>query len=97
MKTTTITVAIETLKILNSLALSKVFQKRGNRFRYSNILQISTVRPSNLVGALLENAIPLLWNSIPEYSRNCTNSNQFPHMILSWNGKKCEFTACNDI
>ena len=43
--------AIEIIKILNSIAprvLSKLLRKRGNvyNFRYSNILQIPTVRTS---------------------------------------------------
>ena len=35
----------------------------------------------------LRNAAPVLWNSLPDDFRNCSNFNQFKGLILSWNGK----------
>lgn len=94
--------AIETFKILNGLAppvLTNLLQKRGNvyNFRYSNILQIPTVRTSKFGKGSFRYAAPVLWNSLPEDFRKCSNFNQFRQMILSWNGKECKCTACNGI
>ena len=96
------TMAIETFRILNSLAppvLTNLLKKRGTvyNFRYSNILQIQTVRTSKFFKSSFRYAAPVLWNSLPEDFRNCSNFNQFRQMILSWNGKECECTACISI
>ena len=96
------TMAIETFRILNSLAppvLTNLLKKRGTvyNFRYSNILQIPTVRTSKFGKSSFRYAAPVLWNSLPEDFRNCSNFNQFRQMILSWNGKECKCTACNSI
>ena len=94
--------AIETFKILNSLAppvSSNLLQKQRNvyNFRFSNILQIPTVRTSKFGKSSFRYAAPVLWNSLPEDFRICTNSNQFRQMMLSWNGKEYKYAACNDI
>ena len=94
------TMAIETFKILNNLAppvLTNILQKRENRynFRYSNILQIPTVRTSKFGKNSFRYAAHVLWNSLPEEFRKCSNFNQFRQMILSWNGKECKCVACN--
>ena len=90
--------AIETFKILNNLAvLTNILQKRENRYylRYSNILQIPNVRTSKFGKNSFRYAAPVLWNSLPEEFRQCTNYNQCRQMILSWNGKECRCVACN--
>ena len=94
------TMAIETFKILNNLAppvLTNILQKRENRynFRYSNILQIPSVRTSKFGKNSFRYAAPVLWNSLPEEFRKSSNFNQFRQMILSWNGKECKCVACN--
>ena len=94
------TMAIETFKILNGLAppvLTNLLQKRGNvyNFRYSNILQIPSVRTSKFGKSSFKYAAPVLWNSLPEDFRKCSNFNQFKQLILSWNGKDCKCIACN--
>ena len=69
------TMVIETFKTLNSLApqvLNNLLQKRENDyiFRYSNILQIPTVRTSKFGKSNFIYAAPVLWNSLPEDFRN---------------------------
>ena len=68
------TMHIETFKILNGLAppvLTNLQQKRGNiyNFRYSNILQIPSVRTSKFGKSSFKYAL-VLWNSLQEYFRN---------------------------
>ena len=59
--------------------LSNLLQKCGNvyNFRYSNILQIPTVVTGTFGKTTSRYAAPVLWNSLPEDFRNCTNFNQF--------------------
>ena len=76
------TMAIETFRILNSLAppvLTNLLIKRVAvyNFRYSNILQIPTVRTSKFGKSSFKYAAPVLWNFLPEDFRNCSNFNQF--------------------
>ena len=40
-------------------------------------------------------AAPVMWNSLPDDFRNGSNFNYFKGLILSWNGKNCNFIACN--
>ena len=59
---------IVTFKTLNSLAppvITNPLQKRGNvyNFRYSNILQIPSVRTSKFGKSSFKYAAPVLWNS----------------------------------
>lgn len=93
------TMAIEVFKILHDLCppvLSNLVQKRESSysFRYSNILQVPTVRTSTFGKSSFRYAAPVLWNSLPDDFRKCSNFNQFKSLILSWNGKNCNCVAC---
>ena len=94
------TMATKNFKILNSLAqpvLTNLQQRRGHvyNFRYSNILHIPQVRTSKFGKSYFRYATPVLWNTLPEDFRKCSNFNQFKRLILSWNGKECKCIACN--
>ena len=39
-------------------------------------------------------AAPVLWNSLPDNYRNCSNFNEFKNLISFWNGKSCTCIAC---
>ena len=70
--------AIEVFKILNEMCppvLANLVQKRSSsyNFRYFNILQVLTV--STYGKRSLRYAAPVLWNSLPNDFRNCSNFN----------------------
>jgi hypothetical protein len=93
------TMALETFKILNGLApvvLENIVQKKNvsYSFRYSNILQIPSVKSTKFGKNSFRFAAPVLWNSLPEEYRNTTNFSQFKTLISSWNGKDCKCIAC---
>ena len=68
--------------------LSNLVQKRSSSYnRYTNILQVPTVKTSLFGKRSFKYAAPVLWNSLPDYFRQCSNFNQFKGLILSWNGK----------
>ena len=81
--------AIEVFKILNELCppvLSNLVQKRSSsyNFRYTNILQVPTVK-TNLFGKRsFKYATPVLWNSLTDDLRQCSIFNQFKGLILLW-------------
>ena len=86
--------AIETFKILNNIAppvLSNLVQKRDSKynFRYSNILQIPQINTTRYGHNSFRYAAPVLWNSLPDEFRSCTNFNQFKNLITFWNGVNC--------
>ena len=92
--------AIEVFKILNEICppvLSNLVQKCSSsyNFRYTNILQVPTVKTSLFGKRSFKYAAPVLWNSLPDDFRQCSNFNQFKGLIFSWNGKKCNCVACN--
>ena len=92
--------AIEIFKILNNIAppvLSDLVQKRNSKynFRYSNILQIPQINTTRYGHNSFRYAAPVLWNSLPDDFRSCTNFNQFKNLITSWNGVQCKCAACN--
>ena len=92
--------AIGFFKILSEMGppvLSNLVQKRScsYNFRYTNILQVPTVKTSHFGKRSFKYAAAVLWNSIPDDFRKCSNSNQFKGLIRSWNGKNCNCVACN--
>ena len=92
--------AIEIFKILNNIAppvLSNLVQKRNskNNFRYSNILQIPQINTTRYGHNYFRYAAPVLWNSLPDEFRLCSNFNHFKTLISSWNGVKRKCAACN--
>ena len=92
--------AIEVFKILNEMCppvLSNLVQKRSSSYnlRYTNILQVPTVKTTLFGKRSFKYPAPVLWNSLPDDFRQCSNFNQFKGLILSWNGKNCNCVACN--
>ena len=82
--------AIEVFKILNEMCppvLSNLIQKRSSsyHFRYTNILQVPTAETSLFGKRSFKYAVPVLWNSLPDDFRHCSNFNQFKGLILTWN------------
>ena len=95
------TMALETFKILNGLALpvlSNLVQKQDNKynFRYTNLLQIPQVKSSRYGKSSFRYAAPVLWNSLPDNYRNCSNFNEFKNLISFWNGKSCTCIICQN-
>ena len=93
--------ALETFKILNGLAppvLSNLVQKQDHKynFRYTNLLQIPQVKSSRYGKSSFRYAAPVLWNSLPDNYRNCSNFNEFKNLISFWNGKSCTCIACQN-
>ena len=41
-------------------------------------------------------AAPVLWNSLPNNYRNCSNFNEFKNLISFWNGKSYTCIACQN-
>ena len=83
--------ALETFKILNGLpppVLSNLVKKQDHKynFRYTNILQIPQIRSSRYGKSSFRYAAPVLWNSLPDNYRNCSNFNEFKNVISVWNG-----------
>lgn len=58
-------------------------------------MQVPTVRTSTFGKSSFRYAAPVLWNSLPDDFRKCSNFNQFKSLILSWNGKNCNCVAYN--
>ena len=82
--------AIEVVKILHGFCLpvsSNLLQKRESSYtcksRFSNILQVPTVRACTFGKSSFRYAAPVLWNSLPDDFRNCSNLNQFLSLISS--------------
>jgi hypothetical protein len=95
------TMARETFKILNGLAppvLSNLVQKQDHKynFRYTNLLQIPQVKSSRYGKSSFMYAAPVLWNSLPDNYRSCSNFNEFKNLISFWNGKSCTCIACQN-
>jgi hypothetical protein len=95
------TMTLETFKILNGLAppvLSNLVKKQDHKynFRYINLLQIPQVKSSRYGKSSFRYAAPVLWNSLPDNYRNCSNFNEFKHLISFWNGKSCTCIACKN-
>ena len=91
--------ALETFKILHDQAppvLSDLICKQNHtyNFRYSNLLQIPHVKTTRYGKQSFRYAAPVLWNSLPDEFRQCSNFNQFKSMISSWEGKNCSCVAC---
>ena len=85
-------------KILSEMGppvLSNLVQKRSSsyNFRYTNILQVPSVKSSHFGKSPFKYAAAVLWNSIPDDFRKCSNSNQFKGLIRSWNGKKLQLCS----
>jgi hypothetical protein len=95
------TMAMETFNILNGLAppvLSNLVQTQDHKynFRYTNILQIPLVKSSRYGKSSFRYAAPVLWNSLPDNYRNCSNFNEFKNLISFWNGKSYTCIACQN-
>jgi hypothetical protein len=95
------TMALETFKILNGLAppvLSNLVKKQDHKynFRYTNLLQIPQVKSSRYGKSSFRYAAPVLWNSLPDNYRNCSNFNEFKNFISFWNGKSCTCIVCQN-
>jgi predicted phosphoadenosine phosphosulfate sulfurtransferase len=93
--------ALETFKILHDLAppvLSDLINRQGHKynFRYSNLLQMPHVKTTRYCKQSFRYAAPILWNSLPEQYRQCTNVNHFKAMISCWSSKACSCIACKD-
>jgi hypothetical protein len=93
--------ALETFTILNGLAppvLSNLVQKQDHKynFRYTNLLQIPKEILSRYGKNSLMYAVPVLWNSLPDNNRNCSNFNEFKNLISFWNGKSCICIRCQN-
>ena len=91
--------AIETFKIFHDMSppvLSNLIVKKNSviSFRYSNILQIPSVRTTTAGKNSFRYAAPVLWNFLPEHFRKCSNFSQFKKLVTSWNGKSCNCIAC---
>ena len=74
------TMAVEVFKILNEMCppvLDNHVEKRSSpyNFRYSNILQVPTVHTSTFGKRSFRYAAPVLWNSLPDDFRKCSNFN----------------------
>ena len=90
--------AIEVFKFLKEMCppvLSNLVQKRSRsyNFTYTNILQVSPVKTSLFGKRSFKYAARVLWNTLTDDFRQCSNFNQFKGLILSWNGKKCNCVA----
>ena len=77
--------------------LSNLVRKRSSsyNFRYTNILQVPTVKITLFGKRSFKYAAPVLRNSLPDDFRQCSNFNQFKGLILSCNGKNCNCVTCN--
>ena len=85
------TMAIEVFKIVNEMCppvLANLVEKRSSsyNFRYSNILQVPTVHTSTFGKRSFRYVAPVLWNSLPDGFRKCSNFNHFKGLffILEW-------------
>ena len=78
--------------------LSNLVQKQDHKynFRYANLLQIPQVKSSRYGKNSFRYAAPVLWNSLPDNYRNCSNFNEFNNLISFWNGKSCTCIACQN-
>jgi hypothetical protein len=88
-------------KILNGLALPVLTnlgkeQDHKYNFRYTNLLQIPQVKSSRYGKSSFRYAAPVLWNSLPDNYRNCSNFNEFKNLISFWNGKSCTCIVCQN-
>ena len=92
--------AIEVFKILNEMCppvLSHLVQKSSSsyNFRYTNILQVPTVKTNLVRGHSNTRYLCYGTHSLPDDFRQCSNFNQFMGLIPSWNGKNCNYVAFN--
>ena len=91
--------ALETFRIINNLAppcLSDLVKIKENRynFRYTNILQIPSVRTSQHGKNSFRYAAVVLWNTFPQEFRDTGNFNHFKSLISQWNGEGCKCSLC---
>ena len=96
------TMALETFKIVNKLSppiLQDLVHKKDTKynFRYSNILQVSSVRTTSYGKQSFKYAAAVLWNTLPEHFRVTNSFSHFKSLIQSWNGNECKCNACCDI
>ena len=94
--------ALETFKIVNKLSppiLHDLVQKKDTKynFRYSNILQVHTVRTTSYGKQSFKYAAAVLWNTLPEHFRVTNSFSHFKSLIQLWNGNECKCNACCDI
>ena len=95
------TMALETYKIVNKLCppvLYDLVQMKDSKynFRYSNILQVDSVRTTSYGKQSFKYAASVLWNSLPNDFRESNSFNHFKSLIQSWNGKACKCNICCD-
>ena len=95
------TMALETFKIVNKLSppiLQDLVHKKDTKysFRYSNILQVHTVRTTSYGKQSFRYAAAVLWNTLPEHFRTTNSFSHFKSLIQSWNGNECKCNACCD-
>ena len=94
--------AIETFKIINKLSppvLNDLLQKHDTKynFRYSNLLQIPSVKTTSYGKNSFMYAAPALWNSLPEDFRQANSFSQFKNLVSNWNGKDCHCSYCSPV
>ena len=71
-------------------------QDHKYNFRYTNLLQIPQLKSSRYGKSSFRYAAPVLWNSLPDNNRSCSNFNEFKNLISFWNGKSCTCIACQN-
>ena len=79
--------------VLESLLQRK---ERKYQFRYTNILEIPSVRTTKYGKNSFAYAASVLWNSFPNKYRQETSFSHFKSMISNWNGVECECIACKN-
>jgi len=92
--------ANETFKIVNKICppvLHDLVERRNNNYnlRYSNILQVPSVKTEHYGRRSFRYAAPVLWNSLPDEFRQAGSFSQFKTLISGWNGKICNCLGCN--
>ena len=96
------TMALETFKIVNKLSppiLRDLVQKKDTKynFRYSNILQVHTVRTTSYGKKSFKYAAAVLWYTLPEHLRVTNSFSHLKSLIQLWYGNECKCNACCDI
>lgn len=93
------TLAVETFKIIygsSPLYLKNfiVFKESKYNLRYSNLLDLPSVRTTQYGLNSFSYQAAKLWNALPDEARKIASFNSFKQFVKTWNGISCKCAMC---
>ena len=94
------TIAIETFKCLYQLSPLYLhdlvhFKSSSRSFRYSNMLEVPTVRTTTYGKQSFRFEATHIWNSLPNHVRQVDNYKEFVRLVRIWEGQTCRCAMCS--